>query len=109
MGFQFLSPRGTTANLHGGGGSSATAYLVQFLGRKELILGTNSINYNSKYIIIGGLNYISLYIFILIIQLSISPIMQTLGKIRGKKSGLSPQRNRWNFSEVDLPFYGREF
>ena len=62
------------------GGSSATAYLVQFLGRKELILGTNSINYNLKYIIIGGLNYISLYIFILIIQLSISLIMQTLGK-----------------------------
>ena len=82
------------------GGSSATAYLVQFLGRKELILETNSIN----YIIIGGLNYISLYIFILIIQFSIFPIMQTLGKIRGKKSGLSPQRSRWNFSEVDFAF-----
>ena len=30
--------------------------------------------------------------------------MQTMGKIRGKKSGSSPQRNRWNFSEVDFAF-----
>ena len=86
------------------GGSSATAYLVQILGRKELNLGTNSVNYNLKYIIIGGLNYISLYILILIIQRSIILIMKTMGKIRGKKSGSSPQRTRWNFSEVDFAF-----
>ena len=30
--------------------------------------------------------------------------MRTMGKIRGKKSGSSPQRNRWNFSEVDFAF-----
>ena len=86
------------------GGSSATAYLVQTLGRKEFNLGTNFANYNLKYIFIGGLNYISLFILILIIQLSIILIMKTMGKIRGKKSGSSPQRNRWNFSEVDFAF-----
>ena len=45
------------------GGSSATAYLVQFLGRQEVILGTNSVNYNLKYVIIGGVKlYQPIYI-----------------------------------------------
>ena len=87
------------------GGSSATAYLAQFLGNKEFNLGKNFANFNLKYIIIGGINYLSLYILILLIQLSINLITKTMSKIRGKKSGLSPQRNRWDFSEVDFAFF----
>ena len=86
------------------GGSSATAYLAQILGRKECNLGTNFVIYNLKYIIIGSVNYISLYILILFIQLSIILITKTMSKIRGKRSVLFPQRNRWDFSEVDFAF-----
>jgi hypothetical protein len=30
--------------------------------------------------------------------------MKTMSRIRGKKSGLLPQQNRWVFSEVDFAF-----
>ena len=38
------------------------------------------------------------------IQFSFIWIMQIMSRIRGKKSGLSPQRFRWVFSEVDFAF-----
>ena len=69
------------------GGCSATAYLVQFLGRKGLNSGTNSINYNLKYIIIGGLNYISLYININYSNINF-PHNANFGKNTGKEIGI---------------------
>ena len=44
------------------GGSSATAYLAQILGSREINLGKNYANFNIKYLIIGGVIYISLFL-----------------------------------------------
>ena len=81
-------------------GSGAINYLVQ-LGIKTIIefWGTTGI---SQEII-----YISLYIYIIIIQILIIHSKNFMSRIRGTKSGLLPQRLSWEISHLDFRFYGR--
>ena len=62
----------------------------------------------SKYwgnnLIYQGVHYLSLYIYILIIQISIIYIKNFMGNIRGSQSGNTPQRARWVFSPLDFMF-----
>ena len=76
-------------------GSGAINYLVQ-LGIKTIIefWGTTGIS--------QGINYISLYIFIIIIQILIIHNKNFMSRIRGKKSGLLPQRLNWEISYLDF-------
>ena len=78
-------------------GSGAINYLVQ-LGIKSLIefWGITGIS--------QGINYISLYIFIIIIQILIIHSKNFMSRIRGTKSGLLPQRLNWEISHIDFAF-----
>jgi len=78
-------------------GSGAINYLVQ-LGIKTIIdfWGTTGIS--------QGINYISLYIFIIIIQIFIIQSKNFMSRIRGTKSGLRPQRLSWEISHLDFAF-----
>ena len=60
----------------------------------------SSINYS----ILAGIDCISLYLLIIFIQLLFNWITKSMSRIRGEKSGLSPQQNLWIFSEVDFAF-----
>ena len=78
-------------------GSGAINYLLQ-LGIKTIIefWGTTGIS--------QGINYISLYIFIIIIQILIIHSKNFMSRIRGTKSGLLPQRLSWEISHLDFAF-----
>ena len=89
------------------GSSSAAAYLVQNSVKTGNNLGKNYLHFSIKYSISVGIDYISFYLLIIFIQFSFIWIMQIMSRIRGKKSGLSPQRFRWVFLKWILLSYGR--
>ena len=74
------------------GGSSAAAYLVQNLFKTGNHFRKTLLHSSIKYNISAGIDYISFYLLIMFIQFSFIWIMQIMSRIRGKKSGLSPQR-----------------
>ena len=79
------------------GGGSATALLMQ-----------HSIKFISKTfgnsIIFDGTHYLSLYLYIILIQLLGTNLLQYMKRIRGKRSGLKPQKSHWEFTQLDLAF-----
>ena len=60
--------------------------------------------YWGKELIYLSVNYLSLYIYIIIIQVSVIYIKQFMGNIRGSKSGNQPQGARWFFTPLDYMF-----
>ena len=79
------------------GGSWATTYLVN-LGIKSLTAFWGST------LIFEGINYLSIYIFLLLVQISFIYNKKFMGNIRGKKSGNRPQRDNWVFTPLDFAF-----
>ena len=76
------------------GGGSATALLMQ-----------HSIKFISKTfgnsIIFDGTHYVSLYMYIILIQLLGTNLFKYLNRKRGKRSGLKPQKTHWKFTQLD--------
>jgi hypothetical protein len=79
------------------GGSGAIAYVLHF----GLNLITN--NLGTK-LIFKGINYLSLYIFILLLQIIFNHNKKFMSRIRGKKSGIRSQRHNWEMSNLDFAF-----
>ena len=79
------------------GGSGVIAYLSQF----GLNLLTN--NLGTKCIF-KGINYLSFYIFILLLQFIFNQNKKLMSRIRGKKSGNLPERHNWEISNLDFAF-----
>ena len=79
------------------GGGSATAFLMQrstkFISKT---LGNS--------IIFDGTHYFSLYIYIILIQLLGINLFKYMNRIRGKRSGLKPQKSHWEFTQLDFAF-----
>ena len=76
-------------------GSGATAHLAQV--EIKLIVK----NWGTT-LIFKGINYISLYIFIILIQIIFKHNRIFMSRIRGKKSGILPQRQNWMLSNLDF-------
>ena len=76
------------------GGGSATALLMQ-----------HSIKFISKTlgnsIIFDGTHYLSLYLYIILIKLLGTNLFQYMKRIRGKRSGLKPQKSHWEFTQLE--------
>jgi hypothetical protein len=77
--------------------SGATAYLAQL--RIKLIID----NWGTT-LIFKGTNYISLHIFISLIQIIFNYNKISMSRIRGKKSGILPQRHNRELSNLDFVF-----
>ena len=79
------------------GGSGAANYWAT--------LGIKTISkYLGNDIISKGVNYLSIYLFIIIIQTLVIYILKFMSHIRGTKSGNRPQRDRWVFTSSDFMF-----
>ena len=79
------------------GGGSATALLMQHSIKSLSKTFGNSI-------IFDGTHYLSLYLYIILIQLLGTNLFQYMKRIRGKRSGLKPQKSHWEFTQLDLAF-----
>ena len=79
------------------GGGSETAILMQ-----------HSIKFISKSfgisIIFDGTHYFSLYMYIILIQLLGTNLFKNMNRIRGKRSGLKPQKSHWEITQLDFAF-----
>ena len=79
------------------GGSWATTYLVN-LGIKSLT------KYWGSNLIFAGINYLSIYLFLVLVQILFIYNKKIMGNIRGEKSGNLPQRVNWVFTPLDFVF-----
>ena len=79
------------------GSGSAAAFLMQ-----------QSTKFISKTfgnsIIFDGTHYLSLYIYINLIQLLGTNLFKYMNRTRGKRSGLKSQTILWKFTQLDLAF-----
>jgi hypothetical protein len=79
------------------GGGSAAAFLMQQSTKFISKTFGNSIIFN-------GTHYLSLYIYINLLQLLGTNLFKYMNRIRGKRSGLKPQTILWKFTQLDLAF-----
>ena len=79
------------------GGGSAAAFLMQQSTKFISKTFGNSIIFN-------GTHYLSLYIYINLIQLLGTNLFKYMNRIRGKRSGLKPQTILWKFTQLEFAF-----